>query len=160
MFNQHEKEGKQFLCQIWKQNKVLWHDEERRSRLSRIDEVFDTFVPAMRKTMISNEFVIKLINLHKSHVQTKLKLCQEQQKRLSSEESLNLEDGREYNNSLNVGDNSNKILCKDDLLEHMNALKTSFAMFASQEDMFNTISEDDQTELLNRNGLMFVMVSL
>jgi hypothetical protein len=154
-FSQTQNEGKQFLCQIWKQNKVLWHDEERRSKLSRIDEVFDTFVPAMRKTVISNEFVIKLVNLHKHHNQHKLKLFQGNTK-FSSESSP--EDGTEYNST--SGDNFAKILGKHDLLEHMNSLKNSFAFFAYQEKMFKTISQEDQTELLNRNGLMFVMVSL
>ena len=48
----------------------------------------------------------------------------------------------------------------DMLLNHVNALQTSFTKFAYSCKTFQDMLEIDKTELLKRNALMFVMVCI
>ena len=51
-----------------KKKNSTYHDKQ--TKLTQIDNIFDIFVPAMRTTIVSPEFVIKLINIHKNNKYT------------------------------------------------------------------------------------------
>lgn len=93
----------------------------KKEKMAIIDEIFETFVPAMRATETSPNFFSRLVSLHNRNDTTKLRT--------------------------------------EDLIRHLNALQSSFKKFALTSKMFKTILHTDQVELLDRNSLMFAMVS-
>ena len=115
---------------------------KRKSRLKEIDEILDAFVPAMRTTQISQELIVKLINIHRNK---------------SSEGSV-----LEYLAMTKSNNNTQKAtekLGKEELLCHFDGLEKSFAKFASNNPKFKDLSGVDQSSLLKRNSTLFVMVS-
>jgi hypothetical protein len=108
-------------------------------------------VPAMRTTNISQDFVIKLMHLHKN-IKNGTRDINSSESENYFVESLTTS---EYENRINV---SQKIT-KEDFIIHLNCLAKSFARFAESNKKFQDLCENDKMELLDRNSLMFVMVS-
>ena len=50
---------------------------DKKEKLFVIDEIFDTFVPVMRATLISDNFLSKIVNVHKNNTNTAMKLAKE-----------------------------------------------------------------------------------
>jgi len=127
---------------------------DKKLKLSKINEIFDTFVPAMQTTNISQDFVIKLMRLHKNK--------NNDTRDISSSESENFLveflPTSEYESRTNVNIKNQK-LTKKDFIKHLNALAKAFQRFAESNKKFQDLCENDKMELLDRNSLMFVMVS-
>ena len=128
-----------------------WHDEEyhvdetlntqqssrtnQNSYLEQINEIFETFEASMRTCATSPDFVCCLVNLHQNSAKC---ICSESGKKCAIQCGHTLER----------------------LLQLINALQTSFTKFAASSKPFQSLLQSDQNELLKKNGLMFVMVSL
>ena len=50
---------------------------DKKEKLFVIDEIFDTFVPVMRANLISDNFLSKIVNVHKNNTNTAMKLAKE-----------------------------------------------------------------------------------
>ena len=122
----------------------------KRQRLAKINEIIETFVPAMRTTKMRKDFIVKIVNMHKD----------------VSYQTL----GSGNSNEIGImnystkrprldKENSSNILTIVDLLSHFHALDESFVMFAESSQSFKCLLEKDKAELLKRNSQMFVMVS-
>ena len=105
------------------------------SYLEQINEIFETFEASMRTCPTSPDFVCCLVNLHQNSTKC---ICSESGKNCDIQCGQTLEQ----------------------LLKHINALQTSFTKFAASSKPFQSLLQSDQDELLKKNGLMFVMVSL
>ena len=105
------------------------------SYLEQINEIFEIFEASMRTCPTSPDFVCCLVNLHQYSTKC---ICTESGK----------ECGIQFGQTL------------EQLLKHINALQTSFTKFAASSKSFQSLLQSDQNELLKKNGLMFVMVSL
>ena len=128
------------------QHSAYSHDKQ--SKLSKIDEIFDIFIPAMRTTFVCPEFVIKLINIHKH------------------EKSSDFKDSKNYIQYVdNYGLTKEYIKSEDDkltldeLMNHFKGLHESFIKFAHCHQRFQNLNWGDQKVLLDRNALLFIMVS-
>ena len=108
---------------------------DQNSYLEQINEIFETFEASMRTCPTSPDFVCCLVNLHQNSTKC---ICSESGKKCSIQCGQTLEQ----------------------LLKHINALQTSFTKFAASSKPFQSLLQSDQNELLKKNGLMFVMVSL
>ena len=111
----------------------------RRSKLAKIDGIIETFVSAMRETQIRRDFTIKIVNLHKS---------------VSNGNDKG--DGKIDPESKCFMD----MLRLSDLINHFSSMVESFVTFAKNCPAFQDLCVEDQSELLKKNSLMFVMVSL
>ena len=98
---------------------------------------------------------LKIINLHTTCHHAKHSLSQEQM-HFTSESHSDVEP--ECNATCDNNPTIN--LNKDDLLNYLCSLKRSFVSFASRENNFKTLLQEDQMELLRRNSVMFTMVSI
>ena len=105
----------------------------------------------MRTTDIDENFVTNLIALHKR------KTNEEKYSHDSSRKGylLRLSMAEENGNDLDVAQK----LCLDEVLSHFDSLEESFIKFARANDVFKTLCEKDQIELLSRNSILFVQVS-
>ena len=114
-------------------------NDTRRSKLAKIDGIIETFVSAMRKTQIRRDFTIKIVNLHKS-----------------------ISNGNDEGDGKNDPESKCLIdsLCLSDLINHFSSVVESFVTFAKNCPTFQDLCKEDQSELLEKNSLMFVMVSL
>ena len=108
----------------------------RRLKLAKIDEIIEIFVPVMRETWIRREFALKMVNLHKS---------------------ISTENIESKNASVSLKRTTDELNLQD-LLNHFSSLLASFVRFASSYPAFQDLCKEDQSELLKRNSLMFVMV--
>jgi hypothetical protein len=136
--------------------KKLFRNEplyDRKMKLSKIDKIFDNFVPSMRDTIVSPEFVMKLINLHKNN------------KTFEAKDETILRPGTSSVEPLILVEHNTKAelthkLEPDELLAHFNRLDESFLQFASSNQNFRALCKCDQNELLHKNSLLFTMVSI
>jgi hypothetical protein len=136
----------QFESSIWLHNVTY----DRKKKLAKIDKIFEQFVPAMRTTDIDKHFVNNLIALHKR------KTNEEKYSHDSSRKGylLRLSMAEENENNL---DDAQK-LGLSEVLSHFGSLEESFIKFARANDVFKTLCEADQIELLSRNSILFVQV--
>ena len=130
----------------WCNENDIW----KNTKVAKIDEIFDIFVPAMGATSINESFIIKLINLHrnKSNETKEVKtLCPTMKGGTAS--------------SILAGGTKNaySTLNKEDVLVHFLSLEESFIKFACSNKTFKELCVGDRTELLKRNSILFVMVS-
>ena len=88
------------------------------SKLDKIDNIFETFVPAMRTTLMSQEFVFKLIDLHKSKMNEEKELDN-----LNPTEHLVKSSMTQESHSVH---NTTQTLSKEELFTHFNSLEKSF----------------------------------
>ena len=123
---------------------------DRQDKLVQIEEIFETYVPAMSSTNISQNFIHKLINLHKNRT-NKDKL----QQFLISTESSSKHSSIQLNQ---IGYTPSPVPSKDDIKTYFISIEDSFVKFARSNKLFNTLSKKNQSELLNRNSLLFVKV--
>ena len=111
----------------------------KRQKLSKIDEIIDIFVPAMKQTQIRRDFAIKIVNLH---MKESIKIT-----------DLNRVDATSPQSDIDE-------LCLIDLLTQFNSLIQSFVLFANNYPAFQGLCKEDQSELLKRNSFKFVMVRI
>ena len=127
------------------------YSNDKQTKLTQIDNIFDIFVPAMRTTIVSPEFVVKLINVHKNNK------CIEDPGFIDSKPYIQYVDTegltREY-----IQNENNKLIL-DELMEHFWGLHESFIKFAYCHHRFQSLTQEDQKILLDRNSLLFIMVS-
>ena len=109
----------------------------RRSNLAKIDGIIETFVSAMKETQIRRDFTIKIVNLHKNISTANI-----------TDEKMN-PDSKCLIDTLNMSD----------LINHFSSMVESFVTFANNYPAFQSLCNEDQSELLKRNSLMFIMVS-
>ena len=142
--NRHQKHPK---------NAVVIQDVkyQRKMKLTKIDEIFETFVPSMRTTTIPEDFVEKLIELHKRENNFENELSSVVAHESSINSPMTKEPGTFRKDT--------KVLSIKDLLTHFNSLEEAFVRFGRSNEMFQDLGEEDQIELLNRNSLLFVNVS-
>ena len=123
----------------------------KQAKLNQIDNIFDIFVPAMRTTIVSPEFVIKLINVHKNN------------KRIEDPDFIDSKPYIQYVDTEGLTreyiQQENNTLILDDLMEHFWGLHESFIKFAYCHHRFQSLAQEDQKKLLDRNSLLFIMVS-
>ena len=117
---------------------------DKKSKVSKIDEIFDIFIPAMRTTIVTPEFITMLINLHKNN---------------NGDENQEISTAMSANSHTGAPRKGQK-LKQDDLLAHFNSLDDSFKKFAHANKIFEDLCWMDQEELLNRNSLLFTMVNI
>ena len=137
-----------FDSTIWLQNVTY----DRKKKLEAIDRIFEKFVPAMRTTSISTDFIVNLINIHKRKTD---------EEKYSNDTSLKghlmkLTMAEENDN----GKNDAQMLSIDQLISHFDSIEESFIKFAESNRVFKGLSKFDQKQLLTRNSLLFVQVSL
>ena len=130
------------------QNCAYTHDKQ--SKLSKIDEIFDIFVPAMRTTIVCPEFVINLINIHKNEKSMKGQDLKDSKSYIQYVDAHGLT--KEY-----IQPEDDK-LSLEELMNHFRGLHESFIKFAHCHQSFQNLNRDDQKALLDRNALLFIMV--
>ena len=134
------------------QNITFIHNpfEDRQEKVSMIDKIFEMFVPAMRSTNISQEFVQKLIGLHKHKTEE-----EKNQKNIHlNEKLLKFSEKNERPSFYDAASSLNQ----SELLTYFNCIEESFIKFARSCTQFQQCCEHDQTELLKKNSLLFVKV--
>ena len=122
----------------------------KRQRLAKINEIIETFVPAMRTTKMRKDFIVKIVNMHKD--------VSYQTIGSGNSNEIGIMNYSTKRPRLDK-ENSSSILTIVDLLSHFHALDESFVMFAESSQSFKCLLEKDKAELLKRNSQMFVMVS-
>ena len=134
-------------------NNPDWYNDGdgcKKTKVAKIDEIFDIFVPAMGATSINESFIIKLINLHKN-------------KSNETDEVMMLSPLMRGGPAAGVfvGETTNaySTLTKEDVLDHFLSLQESFVKFACSNKAFKELCVGDRTELLKSNSILFVMVS-
>ena len=130
-----------------------WYNENdawRRTKVAKIDEIFDIFVPAMGSTSIKESFIVKLINLHRN------KSNESEEEKMSRPTMIVATPSKLF-----PGETKNAYsgLTKDDVVDHFISLEESFTKFASRNKTFKELCVGDRTELLKQNSIRFVMVS-
>ena len=147
--------GLYFSLPSYRQNESasFIHDiaQDRKEKLSKIDNIFQMFVPAMRSTNISQEFVDKLIDLHKRKTHEEKRLL-ENPRRMRLRKSSLKTGNRKFHNTASS-------LSQNELFTYFNCIEESFAKFARSITLFQKLCENDQAELLKRNSLLFVKAS-
>ena len=122
---------------------------DRKKKLEKIDRIFEKFVPAMRTTEISKDFIINLISIHK---------------RKTDEEKYSNDKSRKgHLLKLTMSDDANveteaMRLSIDQVSSHFESVEEAFIKFAQSNNVFQQLSKSDQTQLLARNSLLFVQV--
>ena len=122
---------------------------DRKKKLEDIDRIFEKFVPAMRTTEISKDFIINLIDIHKR------KTDEEKYSKDTSRKSHLLK----LTMSQERKENDVPRLSIDQVTSHFDSLEEAFINFARSNKVFQTLSKSDQTQLLAKNSLLFVQVN-
>ena len=122
---------------------------DRKKKLEDIDRIFEKFVPAMRTTEISKDFIINLIDIHK---------------RKTEEEKYSKDTSRKghllkLSMSQERKENDVPRLSIDQVTSHFDSLEEAFINFARSNKVFQRLSNSDQSQLLAKNSLLFVQVS-
>ena len=122
---------------------------DRKKKLEDIDNIFEKFVPAMRTTEISKDFIINLIDIHK---------------RKTEEEKYSKDTSRKghllkLSMSQERKENDVPRLSIDQVTSHFDSLEEAFINFARSNKVFQRLSNSDQSQLLAKNSLLFVQVS-
>ena len=142
-YNSSVYKNKKFKSSYLKQHRET---EDRQVKLTKINQILEDFIPAMRTTNIPTAFVWQLIDLHKTGCSNGFNAREELCKPLKTQER---DDGnRDVKEKLN----------KKELLKYFNVLEESFVKFARSHIVFKSLCEKDQMELLKRNSILFVMV--
>ena len=125
---------------------------DKKLKLSKIDKIFDIFVPAMRTTEVAPEFVVMLINIHKNNKDNEKIAVNEKKSYIQCVD----DSGSAKDDVLEEEDK----LTLDALMEHFRQLRESFIKFAYGYQGFQNLNRSDQQTLLERNSLLFTVVSI
>ena len=147
MFNQNSRHSQPKKKRFG--NEIFY---DRKIKLSKIEKIFENFIPSMRDTIVSPELVISLINLHKNN------------EIVEAIDDTILKPGTSLVGPLLLDEENTKFgitykLEPDELLAHFNRLDESFVQFALSNPNFRILCQSDRNELLHKNSLLFTMVS-